>query len=296
MKTIHPNGLKRLSKDSRDLRFGQLFKLPPLSELPDTFLVATPLVIKDQKETDYCTAFSSTSVSEDQEGVVLDPFYQFFKTKLIEGDPAEWGADLRQVALSFTKFGSLEAKDSPCTIDTPRSLVVDPKTWQSQDYDGKAAAHKKASFVFADDIKDRSTDYFDNLRRIIWYFRNDKQSLVLGTQWCMEWLGMAHGIVDVEGTPISGHAVKGMGWDTINSKLYLVLQLSSGVDVGDGGLFYLSREVVNNQEAYGAVCFTDIPKETLQQHQDQNIRYDLNPLFKFLIQVWRFIINFKRND
>ena len=62
-------GLLELPVDERDFQFGQLFTLPSLDEIPHEFYVSKPLKIKDQGDSDLCTAFAATSVSEDQEAI-----------------------------------------------------------------------------------------------------------------------------------------------------------------------------------------------------------------------------------
>src|SRR3990167_5751264 len=107
-------GLLPTPKDKRDFSFGGIFGLPNLKDIPDTsWVVSEPLEIKDQGESDMCTAYALTAVSEDQEGVLLDPLYQFAKIKQIMGEYESWGADLRSACKSATQFGSLEVSEVP---------------------------------------------------------------------------------------------------------------------------------------------------------------------------------------
>ena len=79
-------GLLPLPKDKKDFSFGSVFGSADLAELPLEFRIGTPLQIKNQFNSDMCTAFGSSSVSEDQEGVLLSPEYIFAKTKQIAGE------------------------------------------------------------------------------------------------------------------------------------------------------------------------------------------------------------------
>lgn len=279
---FHPFALRKLPHDARDIRVGNIFTLPKVADLPLEFTVAEPLKIKDQKTSDYCGAFSSTSCSEDQETVELDPLWQFMTIKVIEGDPEAYGTDLRYVAKSFTQAGSIEAKDSPYTIDTPRQTIVDPASWKDKDYKSLASAHKKESFAFI--TPDMGMDFFDTLRSTM--FHGDKQSVTIGMGWCGEWIGAAGGVVAALGQVISGHAVKIFGWKQINGVPYLKVQLSNTTRIGDQGIFYFSREVINSQQEYGAFVFTKYDPSFLAKHQELGIKVDIN----WLVRVFQLLI------
>lgn len=283
-KNLHPFALRKLPHDARDLRFGSLFTLKSAADLPLEFETAEPLKIKDQKASDYCGAFSSTSVSEDQETVELDPLWQFMKTKVLEGDPQAYGTDLRYIGKSFTKFGSIEAKDSPYTVDTPRETIVDPSSWRDKNYDELSLAHQKSSFAFV--TPDFGMDFFDTLRSTM--FHGDKQSVAIGMAWCAEWLGAAGGVVASLGTVVSGHAVKLYGWKQINGEPYIKVQLSNGKNIGDQGIFYFSRVVINSQQEYGAIVFTKYDADWLKRHQALGVKVDQN----WIVRIISLIIAF----
>jgi hypothetical protein len=105
-------------------------------------------------------------------------------------------------------------------------------------------------------------DKFDKIRSAI-YTHNS--AAITGILWCSEWTYAPGGIIDKEGTPTGGHAFIFIGQKTINDKLYLVAQLSNGKSIGDNGLFYFSREIVNKLLNYGTYMFVDMPRELAQQ-------------------------------
>ncbi len=114
-------GLLPHKKDIRDFSYSQKFgSISPLV-LPKEFYLENPEEvrkrIKQQGGTDACTAFSLTSVSEFQEGVILSPEYQFAKIKQITGDINGFGANLRDAAKSVIKFGSIKQEDSPFELE-----------------------------------------------------------------------------------------------------------------------------------------------------------------------------------
>lgn len=283
-------GLLELEKDERDLTVGQLFSLPDLKDIPDEFDVSEPLVIKDQQADDFCFAFATSSISEDQEAVELSPFFQAYATKtIVQNNDKTWGADLRSAALSAVNVGSLESSLTDVGITVDRDVVLDPKTW-SADQMANAETHKKASFAMVVG----QYDHFDNIRATMWYFKDNKKSVLVGLTWCAEWLSANAGIIDFMGQPISGHAFKIFGVAKRFGQLFLKAQLSSGTGVGEGGIFYISREVMNSGKPFGAIVFTDYSKDTLQQHQDANIKVDVNVIIKTILFVIDTLQNYFR--
>jgi hypothetical protein len=80
MKEIQ-QGLTLTPPDPKNYKFHKVFGTVDLAGIPDYFIIADPLVIKDQANTDRCTAYGGTEVSEDQEMIELSPEYQFYLTK-----------------------------------------------------------------------------------------------------------------------------------------------------------------------------------------------------------------------
>ncbi len=103
-------GLLEEKRDRRDFSFGKVFGTIDLSTIPDDFVVGEPKQ-KDQGNTDFCTAFSTTSASGLQEGVELNPFWQFAASKMISGNPEQWGQQLHPALKVHTKYGAIDEKD-----------------------------------------------------------------------------------------------------------------------------------------------------------------------------------------
>lgn len=294
--------LKKLPHDGRDFLYGSIFgKLPTPKDLPDQFLVSDKDFIKNQWSTDYCSCFAGTEVSEDEEGVELDPLWQFMKSKIIEGDPNGFGCDLRSMALSFIgtrgiKGGSIEQKYSPYTTGTQRSLIVNPQAWTDKDYDSLAAAHVKKGFAFVSG----AYDFFDNIRATIYHTNqqyNVKQSAVVGFDWCLEYNVAKGGIVSTAGKSIvGGHAIKIKGWMQIEGEPYLVAQLAQGKDFGANGYMFFSRDVVNAQSDYGAVVFLPVDKNKIQDHVEAGAKLDDSQIASWVaIMINKLISIFKSN-
>lgn len=260
-------GLKPLKKDERDFSLAGVFGQVDIKEVTSgDFMVAQPLKIRDQGDTDFCSAYAVIEVSEDQEGELLLPTYQFFKTKQISGDPESWGADLRDACKAPIKFGSLPLAGYEEYADLPRSKVVDPATWPIE-FDVVAAKRKKATYFKVDG----KYDTFDNIRAAMWQHMDERRSIVVGACWRSSWVNVLGGVIPEEYEEGGfGHAFKICGQKVVNNTLYLVAQLSNSPYIGDNGLFYFSRDVVNKEfTPYGQFMFKDVERETVESTQKE---------------------------
>lgn len=293
-------GLTPTLLDERDFSLTTVFGAVPTEELPDSnFFVGEPLEIKDQGRSDLCTAFALCSVSEDQEMLQLSPEYTFFKTKQLQGgDPMSYGADLRTACKTAVKYGFLESQYNPFRVsDFDRESVVDPKNWDPE-LDMLAWDHAKLSFFKVDGPHDT----FDNIRTAMYSHRVEARSVFTGCNWRKRWTHAKDGIIPKDLTPDDikkgnyfGHAFKIFGWKWINNEVYLVAQLSNGTDIGDKGIFYFPREVVNREFDFGAFTFRDVPKDRADYHNYYKIRIDENWLISMFKVFGRLLLDiFKR--
>lgn len=234
-------GLRPLPKDDRDFALGAFYDLPKLEELPPEFFLM-PKKIEDQDNSDLCTAFASTSVTEDQEGIEMSPEFTFAMTKEIEGDFATWGADLRSACKSHTKIGALPKVESPFSLAThSRDFVANWTNWP-QELKNKAAIHKKQNYFSVEG----PYDLFDDIRASLWGYRLELRSIMTGVLWRPEWThtfssdAFNNGIIPTNELPKNGfgHAFKICGWKQIINEPYLIAQLSNGENIGDKGFFY----------------------------------------------------------
>lgn len=278
-------GLQPLPKDKRDFPLGGVYGTIDIKEVPMTdFVVCEPLCIKDQGDTDYCSAYAVTAVSEDQEGIEFLPEYQFMKTKLISGRPNDWGADLRSACKSAVKFGSLPLKGYASYKDFPREYIVNPQNWSAL-ADQVAQYHRKETY-FAVNGKH---DTFDNIRAALWQHRNERSTVVTGALWRGEWSSAIMGIIpSLELAGGFGHAFKIYGQKVIDKELYLVAQLSNGETSGDKGRFYINRIIANRELGqFGIFMFKDISKEQAEYYL--NKPYTINS--SLVERIWLFIKN-----
>ncbi len=274
-------GLKPSTYDPRDFSHAKVFGMPKREQLPENdFFVSEPLEIKDQKQTDFCTAYAASAVSEDQENVPLCPEYTFMAAKRILGKNAwkEWGLELRDICRAACKYGFLEKDHYPFIgMEVDRDFLANPANWKEES-DILAEDHKKQSFF---DAVDGPYDTFDNLRATLFKNAAEKRSILTGVNWRYAWNTAEKGIIPRAGWENEageGHAVKVFGQIKLDDPenpgkkaLYLIVQNSWGDDSGDNGLFYFPREVVNKEFVFGAFTFSDMPREQAEYHSENGI-------------------------
>lgn len=136
--------------------------------------------------------------------------------------------------------------------------------WENwpKELDEKAKLHKKQSYFAVDG----PFDIFDNFRATLWQNREEKRSILTGALWKLEWTSAKKGVIP-KNAKIDryGHAFKIYGQKVINGELHLVAQLSNGKNIGDGGIFYFPRSVVNKEFSFGAYTFKDIDPDIIKR-------------------------------
>lgn len=251
-------GLLPEKKDNRDFSFGKTFGTIDLSTIPDDFIVAEPKL--KYNPNDFCTAFTTIGASEPQEGVELNPFWQFAVSKMISGNPEQWGQQLHPALKVHTKYGAIEEANAKeygfdkLTIDQARYIESYPPELSEE-----AKAHKKKSYFKADGYGNT----FDTLRATLWANRAKKRLVITGAILHDSWLNTPDGIVRKDGNPMVGDAFLIIGQKKIEGELYLVAFLyppPSG-EIGDKGKLYFPRDIVNKHFNFGGYLFVDMPVE-----------------------------------
>lgn len=283
-------GLQPLTEDKRDFSHDVVFGSPKLAELPTgDFFVSHPLKIKDQGMTDFCAGYAAAAVSEDQEDVEINPEYTWQIAKAMIGEEAwkEWGMNLRDICKAAVATGFLDQEYYPFeNQEVDRDFLANPANWP-KDLAMLAADHRKNSFFAVDG----PYDTFDNFRAVMYANRTGRRSILTGVKWRQSWEATPGGVIpksyEEEGT---GHALKIFGQMDIHGELHLVAQLSNGEEIGDKGLFYFPREVINKEFVFGAFTFKDMPKDYAQYHNENGIRITDNVFLKF-IKVFKKFLN-----
>jgi hypothetical protein len=274
-------GLRLLPEDGRDFQLGAIFLLPDLKDLPESFVFKRP-TIKDQGDTDYCTAFVSSIQAEMQDGVVLSPLYAFAASKKISGDPNMWGQNIRDSQKVWTKYGGVPEKLAKYKVnkDLFNGDVRFLDKWD--DLKDIRDVHMKESYF---KVKGQH-DTFDDIRASIWKFREVKRAVSIGVLW--EWrLGEKFLTKETAIGGQYGHCLAVIGWETIDDETYLVVHNSYGTRAGENGLHYISRDVINkNIDKYGAFMMVDISKEDAQYKLDRGIKEGDN----WLVQLVKILV------
>ena len=257
-------------EDERDFQLGAIYKFPALDEIPPEFIVSPLLKIKDQGQSDLCTAFASTYASEIQEGIELSPEWQFAKIKELMGNPAEWGADIRTALKSLCKFGSVPTTEVPEELKyndelSNRDRIADINNWPK--LEEKAIKFKKNSFFKIVG----PYDLFDNIRASLWMSKKEFDKVknasllklvITGAMWKHAWTIAKNGIIPKqEFSGGFGHAFVFVGTKLIDNEIYLEARLSNSDAIGDNGKFYFPKEVINNYLKWGAYTLRDIEPE-----------------------------------
>lgn len=263
-------GLRLTPKDDRDFKTGSLTKLPPLSELPKEFKLKT-LGVKNQGDTDYCSAFATTLVSESQEGVELSPEWHFAKSKELSGDKDEWGQDLRTALKVSVKYGDLMQKDAPFSLkDKPDEFLRDIKNWNIPL--SLVIGQRKKSYIKVEG----QYDSYDDIRATLYKF---KTPVLIGVEW--SWSISDYILQGHNGG--FGHAITVIGWNDKG----LILQNSAGVEAGQNGEHILPREETNYfVERYGAYTFIDLSPEEVKELLKRGIMLEqLNLMNRVVILI-----------
>jgi len=246
-------GLNPTPITEQKFSFGATFGYVPPEQLPYEFDVGEPLEIKNQNipaPSFVCVAEAGVSVSEDQEGVVLEPAYRIKNITNILGS-SNWineGTDLATGAKA-AKMGDLEREESPYSVEKDGvEFCADPKNWPAT-YDEMAAKHAKKDWFW---IGTSGGSMFERIKGAMYRFKDEKRSIQTGVMWQDNWLKT---YINETGNPTGGHSIKIKGWKGD----WLKIQNSIGKEIGENGIQYFHKDLVNKLFTFGAIMFADIP-------------------------------------
>jgi len=138
-----------------------------------------------------------------------------------------------------------------------RNFIANWENWPFN-LDEYAREHAKESYFEVDGYDDR----FLAFRSALWMNKGQRRSILTGVTWREGWLEAKDGIIPKEQTrKIMGHSLKIYGQKNIAGELYLMAQLSNGSEVGNNGIFYFPKEVINRDFTFGAKLFKDMPPD-----------------------------------
>lgn len=253
MKNKIKKGLQELPLDSRDFQLGSLVTLPKLSELPVNFSLPQT-VIKDQKDTDFCTAYTSSTLAELQDGVEFSPEWLFAASKEISGDLDQWGQNLRDAMKPLVKFGALPQEEAEYTVSDYKK-ARDIKNWAKDTFE-KALPYKKKTYVAVTG----PYDTFDNIRATIWSYRKENRAVAIGLYW--KWsLDEQYLTRKNQNRSNFGHAVPVVGWEGD----FLKIKQSAGRSAGYKGYQWIHKDIINTEvERFGVYMIVDLTPEEVR--------------------------------
>ena len=288
-------GLLPTPDDERDFSLGGVFGTIAIETVPiGDWQVSTPLEIKNQGRTDMCTGYSLVAVSEDQEGVPLDPGFAFAMIKRERGEVNQYGASLRDGVKVAVNTGLIKVGDNPDDFSNEnRNFIANWRNWNLGVLLPKAQEHRKQSYFKVDGPNDN----FDNIRAALWQHRAEKRSIYTGCIWQNTWTNSPGGVISKKaGAGSFGHAFKVFGVKYFKGEPYLMVQNSYGTDVGDGGIFYFPRNIVNSYFTFGSYMFKDMPIDVAKDLNGQAVAEgwtNFEPkrnLLKEVIDVFRWLL------
>ena len=262
------NGSAPLTEDTRDFNHQAVFGATPLANFNPSGRGTVPFPPNNQEQYSYCTGCAVSEAAGYQDAAAYSFEYQIAKIGEISGFPITNGADPRKAMQSGVLYGSLPRALAPMSIDGAATAVVDWNNWPSA-LDEAAAQHERQSY-FRVDTGDY--DAFDNIRSALATSPHDVAMAF--TPWYAEWENVPGGIIPSGHTLVGWHAHLFIDWKTINGVLYLVQQNSWGVNWGDGGLSYWSRDIVNatlGVSGAGAYMFVKMDPNVVKRFQLHNV-------------------------
>lgn len=247
--------LKKLKRDYRDYSRVKTFGAVDVSSLPPEYLLVSTILTQPNNQ-ESCTAYASSAIRESMTNKLYDPQPFFDAEKDLSGTDGSDGFDLRTAMAVGINTGFYPI--------------------------GQAIPTDKSSAYF---FCDGEGDFFDNIRMAMWQHKDKKISVLVGTEWYVNWTDFPI-IPDTTAQILGGHALKCAGWTTIDSEVYLALQNSWGESMGEKGIYYVDRQTFNAQfQPYGAFFWVD----------DVNIQIQIIGKLEVLIERLRDLLLLVRN-
>lgn len=259
------NGARPAVQDPRDYSQALTFGTIQPEVLPSEYSCDGGQPITDQNADGNpysCTAYGTTDVGADQDGIIYSPEYTYCKTLFSQGLPPETnGSDIRPALKTAKVYGLLPKVDVPLILkDRGEDFTANQSNWPvGVDSISGKMEHRKGNYFNV--YEDSGLDWFDSIRSALYKNRADKRAVILGTPWL--WLSAPQGFLTKDfvynGNPnsVSWHCWNIKGWTMIGGKQYLIGKPWQGTNYGANGFVYVSRECINKvMPIRGAIAFT----------------------------------------
>ena len=253
-------GLLPAEYDPRDLSLHEHFgpgRIPPNVN----FLVCDQPTVIDIGEQDLSVPAAAILALSQQEDSPCDLLYTLAAARHCRSNDTSigFGCDLRSVCLSIIRHGVLPLDMTPFSVSQCRSKWASWTSYSSTTSFNlhRAAASRRKGAYFSLDPPPPGRDLFDSIRAVCWSMHAAKRAVIAGCKWRPLWLqqGAIIGPSRCKGGLL--HAIRILGQKIINDIIYLVVAPSFGQNVGDRGLFYFPREIINRELHYGCYVFKD---------------------------------------
>lgn len=285
---INPAGSNPLTPDKRDYShtkwvqtFGSVMTTFPAS------LGRTRLPVKDQKFSDFCTGYSSSTAGEYMDGRVYSPEWQFaYNKREMGGDYRSFGADPRATLKTAKRYGFLPQECTTLNIDNrDRDFLAQYQNW-SQTFEPIALKNCTTAYLKVDDRPD--TDIFDDVRVALMNGYKRNEVVIAFGIWYYQWDSKGFVLDTTHNGQYFYHAYTFIDWITVNGVPYLVAHMSNGKGMGDNGFLYFSREIINRDFARpetGLYIYKKLSKEELEAAKSQTILGYLQMIFNLTLQI-----------
>lgn len=277
------NGLLKTPVEKQKFSFGGVFGYD-LKDLPEEYSLGPVLEIKNQNipsPSFVCVAESLCSVSEYQEGVALEPAWTIKVISEILGNTS-WlnkGTDLATGAKAALK-GFLERHNAPHSVEKQGvEYCANSANWDAF-WGNLALNHAKQSWFWIG--TSGKLKMFDAIRGSMWRFKDEKRAVQTGVMWHYEW---TEKYIASEGTPSGAHAICITGW----KGEFLKIQNSVGKEIGESGIQWMHKDLVNKLFKFGAIMFADMPfaeEKILKKSAKYRKKKLLERLFNFIKNVF----------
>lgn len=288
------SGTRPQELDERDFSFAQTFGAITPIQLPSEYSVDNGITMPDQNADGNpysCTAYTTTDLGTDQDGIVYEPKYTYMKTLYLQGLPPETnGSDIRPALKSAKIYGLLPKESVPENIkEKDEDYTANQANWNVElDKIAGLLEHRKSGYFNI--YEDGGQDWFDSFRSALYLNRNDKRGISVGTPWFNEWTSPQAGVLTdsfvYNGANLhSWHNWAIKGWTSINGTPYLIGKPWLGKNWGANGFCYVSRETINKvMEIRGSIAFTlkDATPEDIRPIQLGIIETILHYLYRML--------------
>lgn len=272
--------------DARSRRYSHSRTFGTSLTLPKS-LDRNPGPTTDQKYTLRCTGYGNAANGYFIHGEAMHPDWAAAKVGRKQGRSVDTnGGDPNATMKSERDDGFLPLIASQLSLATHGAQATAWDKWPAH-LDATAAKYDTAVAFFK---VDGPLDTFDNIRVAIWKAYDPATKRGPGVDafgtWYEEWTTAYRGIIPTSYITFAGyHRYVFFDWCRIGDTEYLKAKNSYG-PLGDNGVYYFPREVVNREFAKWGTTLKILRTLTLEQLAEAKKQTPLGKLWDAVIQAW----------